>query len=117
MTGDERFAHLEAARPMLLRWAPERGIPLHRVEYVVPLAEANPGLSAWLFFETDEDPHRAYALGWPERLAARFTETLKAPLRIRSDPGHPLLLRHPRECRAGLRGELLLPAAMNLRRD
>jgi hypothetical protein len=76
MTRSDQFAYIEAARANLLRWAPEHGIPLHRIEFVVPSVDTDLGLSAWFFFETDEQLRRSKAMGWPQRLSTRFTEVV-----------------------------------------
>jgi hypothetical protein len=78
MTRDEQFSSIEAASERLLRWANGRSIPLHRMEFVVPFVDTNPGLTVWAFFETDEQLRRAGDLGWPVQLAAYFTGALRA---------------------------------------
>ncbi len=78
MTRSDQFACIASARTSLLKWAEEQGISLHRIEFVVPFVDADFKLSAWFFFETDEQLRRSDAMGWPERLSARFTEVLSA---------------------------------------
>lgn len=77
MTRSDQFAYIDAAKASLLRWAPEHGIPLHQIEFVVPFVDTNFGLSVWFFFETDEQLRRSNAMGWPDRLSARFTELVE----------------------------------------
>lgn len=78
MTRAEQFSTIELARASVLRWARGRGIPLHRIEFAVPFVDTDFRLSAWFFFETDEQLRRAGDLGWPDRLAAAFTEALRS---------------------------------------
>ncbi len=54
MTHTEQFEYIENARHTILSWARSQQIPLHRVEYVVPFVDMDFSLSAWLFFETDD---------------------------------------------------------------
>jgi hypothetical protein len=76
MTRCGQFAWIDSAKKDLLRWAEEQGIPLHQMEFVVPFVDTDFSLSAWFFFETDEQLQRSNASGWPERLSTRFTEVL-----------------------------------------
>ena len=77
MTRDEQFAYIEAARTSILQRARERGIPLQRMEFVVPFVDTDFGLSAWFFYETDEQLRRAGDTGWPNQLETHFTEALR----------------------------------------
>src|SRR5262245_8275256 len=77
MTRDEQFSSIEAASASPLRWARRRSTPLHRIEFVVPFVDTNPGLTAWVFFEADDQLRRAGDLGWPVQLAAHFTGALR----------------------------------------
>jgi hypothetical protein len=77
MTRDEQFAYIETAKGNVLAWAKKQGIPLVRVEYVFPFVDTNFGLSAWFFYETDDQLQRSEAMGWPDRLVSRLTEVLE----------------------------------------
>ena len=83
MTRSGQFAWIDSAKKDLLRWAEEQGIPLHQIEFVVPFVDTDFSLTAWFFFETDEQLRRSGAMGWPERLSARFTRVLAE---VRKDP-------------------------------
>ena len=78
MTRSDQFAYIDSAKKDLLEWAEEQGISLHRIEFVVPFVDTDFSLSAWFFFETDEQFGQSGATGWPERLSARFAEVLAA---------------------------------------
>ena len=77
MTRDEQFAYIETARASILQWARERGIPLHRIEFVAPFVDTNFGLSSWFFYETDEQLRCAGDMGWPDHLDTHFIEALR----------------------------------------
>ncbi len=53
MNRSAQLTSVEAARPEILAWATREQIPLHRVEYVAPIAEDDLVLSVWLFYDTD----------------------------------------------------------------
>lgn len=55
MTRKEQFEYIEFARQSVLGWTGARGIPLARVEFVVPFVHADFSLSTWLFYKTDHD--------------------------------------------------------------
>ena len=78
MTRADQFACIEFARTNLMRWAEEQGISLYRIGFVVPFVETDLGLSAWFFFETDEQLRRSGAMGWTGRLSARLMDVLEA---------------------------------------
>lgn len=72
-----QFALIAAAKDRLHAWANQHGIPLHRVEFVVPFVETDFALGVWLFFTTDSDLACA---GENERAAisAVFIEALRS---------------------------------------
>jgi hypothetical protein len=53
MTREEQFRIIEAARERLISWAHARGIPLARLEFLVPFVADDFSLSTWLFYDTD----------------------------------------------------------------
>ena len=77
MTQDEQRTLIQGAKAKLLRWADERGMPLHRIEFVLPLMPSDFSLSAWFFFETDEQLQRAQEVQWTDQLASQFNIVLR----------------------------------------
>jgi hypothetical protein len=97
----QQFSFLEAAEGQLFSWSKERGIPLHRVEFVVPFVETDFGLSVWLFYHTDEElvheQENSYseidkafmdilrALGYPEEWCRDITFTFDSHEHVERD--------------------------------
>ncbi len=77
MTRDEQFAYIETAKGDVLAWAKKKGIPLARIEYVVPFVDTNFSLSAWFFYETDDQLQRSEEMEWPVRLVSELRQVLK----------------------------------------
>ena len=77
MTREQQFAYIDLARKSFLPWATGRGIPLRRIEFVVPFVETNFGLSVWFFYETDEQLGRSGVERWPDRLTGSFIGLLR----------------------------------------
>ena len=76
LTRDEQFTCVERARADVLRLARREGIPLHRIEFVIPFVPTDLGLGAWFFYETDDQLRRAEAAGWSAVLTAALTRAL-----------------------------------------
>jgi hypothetical protein len=75
---EEQLAHVEAARPRLLSWASARGVPLVRVEFVVPFVDGDHSLHVWLFYDTDLDVTRLADDGTTEAVQQELRSILEA---------------------------------------
>jgi hypothetical protein len=76
MTREQQFAAIEKARDGILSWAHERGVPLARVEYVVPFVEDDFSLSVWLFYDRDVSVASYEADGTTKALKERYLKML-----------------------------------------
>ena len=82
MTREEQFQFIEAARERLIGFARARGIPLVRVEFLVPFLPDDFSLTTWLSSDTD-----ANAAAWEAgSTAAALQEELMAALRALGYP-------------------------------
>jgi hypothetical protein len=75
---EEQLAQVEAARPRLLSWASAGGVPLVRVEFVVPFVEGDHSLHVWLFYDTDLDVTRLAGDGTTAAVQAELRSILEA---------------------------------------
>jgi hypothetical protein len=66
----------------LLAWATANGIPLVRVEYVVPFIETEFGTNVWLFYDTDASVASCADAGTTANVQEKFLATL-------ADNGYP----------------------------
>lgn len=78
MTREEQFRLIETARERLLRWAHARGVPLVRVEFLVPFVADDFSLSTWLFYDTDARALARDSDGTTAALRHEFVTTLRA---------------------------------------
>jgi hypothetical protein len=81
-----QFEMLAAARSRLLAWSQAEGVPLHKVEYIVPFVETDFDAHVLLFVETDDQIPRfrqseaeavftdaLRSVGYPEQHVALLT--------------------------------------------
>jgi hypothetical protein len=73
----KQFAHLAAAKSQVLTWAAGHGVPLVRVEFVVPLVETDFGIHVWLFYDHDADVGRLGHDGGTQLLQDEFVRLLR----------------------------------------
>ena len=78
MTREEQFRLIETARERLVRWAHAGGIPLVRVEFLVPFVADDFSLSTWLFYDTDASAAAREADGTTATLRHEFVTALRA---------------------------------------
>ena len=78
MTRDEQFRFIEVARERLMNAAQARGIPLVRVEFLVPFVAEDFSLSTWLFYDTDASVAAREADGTTGTLQDEFVASLRA---------------------------------------
>jgi hypothetical protein len=74
----KQFAHLAAAKGQLLGWADSSGVPLVRVDFVVPFVETDFDVSVWLFYDTDVDVARLDRDGGSELVREEFLRLFNA---------------------------------------
>lgn len=77
-----QFDLIRKASEATLRWAEGRGIPLLRIEPVVPFVETDFSLGAWMFLDTESRIHRYRSDGTADEMVARFRADL-------ADAGYP----------------------------
>lgn len=77
MTRDEQFRFIETARERLISGAHARGIPLVRVEFLVPFVTDDFSLSTWLFYDTDANAAAREADGTTATLQDEFVAALR----------------------------------------
>jgi hypothetical protein len=78
MTRADQFACIDQAQVSVLTWAQEAGIPLHRVEFVVPFISDDFSLSAWFFYETEDQLRGSEQAGWSAVITSTFTRALQS---------------------------------------
>jgi hypothetical protein len=78
MTREEQFRFVETARERLISWAHAHGIPLVRVEFLVPFVADDFSLSMWLFYDTDASAVALEANGTTATLRREFLAALRA---------------------------------------
>ena len=78
MTRDEQFAIIDKARGIILAWAHAEGIPLNRIEFVVPFVATDFGLSTWFFYESEAHRQQSERMGWSPKLKKAFARILSA---------------------------------------
>lgn len=78
MTREEQFAFIASAKASVLASARRDGIPLHRIEFVVPFVDDDFGLWVWFFYETDDQLQSAVRTGWSEALKAELLRALRS---------------------------------------
>ena len=78
MTRHEQLQLIEAARERIISSAHARGIPLVRVEFLVPFVADDFSLSTWLFYDTDVSTAAREADGTTATLQSEFVAALRA---------------------------------------
>lgn len=78
MTREEQFRLIEAARERVISWAHARGIPLVRLEFLVPFVADDFRVSAWLFYDTDASATAREADGTTAELRREFLAALRS---------------------------------------
>ena len=78
MTREDQFRLIEGARERLMNWAHARGIPLVRLDFLVPFVADDFSLSAWLFYDTDASAAAREADGTTATLRHEFLAALRA---------------------------------------
>jgi hypothetical protein len=74
----KQFAHLDVAKAQLMAWAGEHGVPLVRVEFIVPFVETAFYVSVWLFYGTDTDVASLDRNGGSQLVKDEFLRLLEA---------------------------------------
>jgi hypothetical protein len=74
----QQFAYIGAAKTALLGWAQANGVPLVRVEFVVPFVDTDFSLSVWLFYDTNANVTQAAADGTTTDVQQEFQSILSA---------------------------------------
>jgi hypothetical protein len=78
MTRAEQFAYIGQAKGAVLAQTRQDGIPLHRLEFVVPFVPDDLSLSVWVFFETDDQLRRARREGWSDSVEINLIRALRS---------------------------------------
>ena len=77
----ERKRELESlvaeAKELRSAWAKEEGIPLHRLEYMVPFVDTSFSLAVWFFYKTDAQLHARNAEDGANRMRNAYLDILR----------------------------------------
>lgn len=73
----KQFSLIELSRERLLEHAEQEGLPLHRVEFVVPFGNEDFDLEVWLFYEKNRDVRRLKRAGTLDALQRHFITILR----------------------------------------
>ena len=76
MTREQQFRFIETSRERVISWAHARGIPLVRLEFLVPFVADDFSFSAWLFYDTDASAAARAADGTTAALRREFLAAL-----------------------------------------
>jgi len=71
------FEIIELAKQNLLRWAKEKSLPIHGIEFVATFEEWDDGIGVWVFYENESDLGEGNENGISKRIKTKYLSLLK----------------------------------------